>query len=83
MKEIKQMEQYNPKPKGKNHGSIISKAKYKLYYAYNWISSKIIKIDSLSIIYFLGYTTVLLLSPLAQKAIVDKFGLISKSMKTS
>merc|ERR1712070_69880 len=75
MKEIKQLEKYNLKPKRENDGSIIAKIKSKIYYAYDWISRKITTIDSISIMYFFGYSTVLVLSPLAQKAIIGKLGL--------
>ena len=73
--EGKKMFNLSTKPHRKTYNNgLISKSKAKLYDTYSWITGKIKSIDTVSVLYFLGYTAVFILSPMTQRAILSKLG---------
>lgn len=67
------------KPRRKNSkDGLISRSRKNFYFAYAWVYDKIKSVDGTSILYVLGYSTVFILSPIAQKAIINNLGLKGK-----
>merc|ERR1712070_767750 len=80
----KRFEKPKPRPNTIQKGATTTttfffSCKSKIYNKVDWIKRKIKRVDFTSIVYFLGYSAIMVFAPIVQKLLINKLGLEGKS----